>query len=158
MPLWGWVLVFWVFFSILTTLGVVVYGETEYYLGWFKIISLAVCFFISFLVNVGAFGNGYIGFRYWTPPEGKFTRYHPWYSSLTSQARSWTGLMDLVKCSLWQLHTTSEQRSSRLRLERPKTLENPSQMYAMRWCSCTRIKINFCRESTLSFTEFYLSI
>ncbi|KAN0090016.1 putative arginine permease [Hyaloscypha variabilis] len=70
MPLYGWVIVFWVFFSILTALGVVVYGEIEYYLGWFKIISLAVCFFISFLVNVGAFGNGYIGFRYWNPPEG----------------------------------------------------------------------------------------
>ncbi|RDW88403.1 hypothetical protein BP6252_00435 [Coleophoma cylindrospora] len=70
MPLYGWVIVFFVFFSILTTLGVVVYGELEYYLGWFKIIALAVCFFISFLVNVGAFGNGYIGFRYWTPPVG----------------------------------------------------------------------------------------
>lgn len=70
MPLYGWVIVFWVFFSILTTFGVVVYGEIEYYLGWFKIISFAVCFFISFLVNVGAFGNGYIGFRYWNPPEG----------------------------------------------------------------------------------------
>ncbi|CZR59981.1 related to amino acid transporters [Phialocephala subalpina] len=70
MPMWAWVLIFWGFFSVLSTLGIVVYGELEYYLGWFKIISLAVCFFISFLVNVGAFGNGYIGFRYWTPPEG----------------------------------------------------------------------------------------
>ena len=62
--MWAWVLIFWGFFSVLSTLGIVVYGELEYYLGWFKIISLAVCFFISFLVNVGAFGNGYIGFRY----------------------------------------------------------------------------------------------
>jgi amino acid transporter len=70
MPLWGWVLVFWVFFSILTTLGVVAYGEIEYHLGWFKIGSLAVCFFLSILVNVGAFGNDYIGFSYWKPPQG----------------------------------------------------------------------------------------
>lgn len=70
MPLWGWVLVFWVFFSILTTLGVVAYGEIEYYLGWFKIASLAICFFLSILVDVGAFGNGYIGFRYWGSPTG----------------------------------------------------------------------------------------
>jgi amino acid transporter len=68
MPSWGWALVFWGFFSILTTLGVVVYGELEYYMGWFKILSLALCFFLSFLVNVGAFGNGYIGFRYWKTP------------------------------------------------------------------------------------------
>ncbi len=70
MPLWGWTIVFWVFFSILTTLGVVVYGEIEYYLGWFKILSLTLCFFLSILVNVGAFGNGYIGFKYWGRPTG----------------------------------------------------------------------------------------
>lgn len=70
MPLYAWVIVFWVFFSFLSTLGVAIYGELEFYLGWFKIGSLAVCFFLSFLVNVGGFGNGYIGFRYWTPPQG----------------------------------------------------------------------------------------
>ncbi|KAF2100057.1 AAT family amino acid transporter, variant [Rhizodiscina lignyota] len=70
MPMYGWVLVFWVFFMIITTLGVVVYGEIEYYMGWFKIISLAVCFFISILVDAGAFGNGYIGFKYWGHPTG----------------------------------------------------------------------------------------
>jgi amino acid transporter len=77
MPMWAWVLVFWVFFSFITTLGVVTYGEIEYYLGWFKIISLAACFFISILVNVGAFGNGYIGFRYWTSPNGKQVQFYP---------------------------------------------------------------------------------
>jgi len=71
MPLYAWVLIFWVFFSILTTLGVVAYGEVEYYLGYFKIFSLALCFFLSLLVNVGAFGNGYIGFRYWRHPTGE---------------------------------------------------------------------------------------
>jgi len=70
MPMWGWTLVFWVFFSILTTLGVVVYGEIEYYMGWFKILSLFLCFFLSILVNVGAFGNPYIGFKYWGRPTG----------------------------------------------------------------------------------------
>ncbi|RMZ85041.1 hypothetical protein DV738_g5, partial [Chaetothyriales sp. CBS 135597] len=70
MPSWAWVIVFAVFFSILTTRGVVVYGEVEYYLGWFKIFSLFICFFLSLLVNVGAFGNGYIGFKYWKEPTG----------------------------------------------------------------------------------------
>ncbi|KUI71115.1 hypothetical protein VM1G_07281 [Cytospora mali] len=69
-PLWGWILVFWVFFSCLTTLGVHIYGELEFYLGWFKIGALALCFFLSFLYNVGAFGTGYIGFRYWGAPYG----------------------------------------------------------------------------------------
>ncbi len=69
--MWAWTLIFWGFFSVLSTLGVVVYGELEYYLGWFKIVSMGVCFFISILVNVGAFKGGYIGFRYWTAPTGK---------------------------------------------------------------------------------------
>ena len=70
MPLWGWTVVFLVLFSVMTTVGVGVYGEMEFWLGWFKLISLGVCFFLSLLVNVGAFGNGYIGFKYWTPPQG----------------------------------------------------------------------------------------
>ena len=65
--MWAWVIVFWGFFSVLSTLGIVAYGEVEFYLGWFKICSLVICIFISFLVNVGAFGTGYIGFWYWTP-------------------------------------------------------------------------------------------
>ncbi|RMD44829.1 hypothetical protein DV735_g425, partial [Chaetothyriales sp. CBS 134920] len=72
MPEWAWVLVFAVFFSILTTRGVVVYGEIEYYLGWFKIFSLLLCYFLSLLVNVGGFGNGYIGFKYWGHPTGYY--------------------------------------------------------------------------------------
>lgn len=71
MPLYAWTLVFLVLFCVMTTVGVSLYGEIEFWLGWFKLISLGVCMFISLLVNVGAFGNGYIGFRYWTPPTGK---------------------------------------------------------------------------------------
>lgn len=59
------------FFSIVTTLGVNAYGEIEYYFGMFKFISLIVLFFIAILADVGAFGNGYVGFRYWREPYGK---------------------------------------------------------------------------------------
>ncbi|ROV90229.1 hypothetical protein VMCG_10244 [Cytospora schulzeri] len=75
-PFWGWILVFWIFFSFLTTLGVHIYGELEFYLGWFKICALALCFFLSLLYNVGAFGTGYIGFRYWGAPYGKEAKPH----------------------------------------------------------------------------------
>lgn len=70
MPLWAWVLVFFAFFLCMTTVGVRIYGEIEFYLGWFKIASLGLCFLLSILYNVGAFGTGYIGFRYWGPPYG----------------------------------------------------------------------------------------
>ncbi|KAJ5935420.1 hypothetical protein N7466_004967 [Penicillium verhagenii] len=69
-PTWAWYIIFFVFFSALTTLGVNFYGETEYYFGMFKFLSLVVLFFISILADVGAFGNGYVGFRYWTEPYG----------------------------------------------------------------------------------------
>lgn len=70
MPSWAWYLIFWVVYNVITTLGVHVYGELEYVFGMFKFCALIVLFFISILANVGAFGNGYIGFRYWTPPNG----------------------------------------------------------------------------------------
>ncbi|KAK7432955.1 hypothetical protein QQZ08_000426 [Neonectria magnoliae] len=70
MPSWAWFLVFWVVYNLITTLGVRVYGELEYIFGMFKFCALIVLFFIAILANVGAFGNGYVGFRYWTPPNG----------------------------------------------------------------------------------------
>lgn len=73
-PVWAWYILFFVFFSILTTLGVNFYGETEYYFGMFKFLSLIVLFFISILADTGAFGNGYVGFRYWKEPYGEYSR------------------------------------------------------------------------------------
>ncbi|KAJ5351250.1 hypothetical protein N7452_000224 [Penicillium brevicompactum] len=69
-PVWAWYILFFVFFSLLTTLGVNFYGETEYYFGMFKFFSLVVLFFISILADTGAFGNGYVGFKYWKEPYG----------------------------------------------------------------------------------------
>ena len=69
-PSWAWCILFWAFFSVMTTLGVKVYGELEYIFGMFKFLSLVVLFFISILANVGAFGIGYVGFRYWNAPIG----------------------------------------------------------------------------------------
>ncbi|KAJ5520828.1 hypothetical protein N7463_001281 [Penicillium fimorum] len=69
-PVWAWYILFFVFFSILTTLGVNFYGETEYYFGMFKFLSLIVLFCISILADTGAFGNGYVGFEYWKEPYG----------------------------------------------------------------------------------------
>jgi amino acid transporter len=54
----------------ITTLGVGAYGEIEYFFGMFKFCALIVLFFVSILADVGAFGNGYLGFHYWSPPDG----------------------------------------------------------------------------------------
>ncbi|KIX95941.1 uncharacterized protein Z520_08196 [Fonsecaea multimorphosa CBS 102226] len=69
-PSYGWALIFWVVFSVVTLLGVNVYGELEYYFGMFKFLSLIILFVLSIVADVGGFGGGYIGFRYWTKPTG----------------------------------------------------------------------------------------
>lgn len=69
-PVWAWYIIFWAVFSVITTLGVGFYGEIEYFFGMFKFVSLVVLFFISILANTGAFGKGYVGFRYWKEPYG----------------------------------------------------------------------------------------
>lgn len=51
-------------------MGVSIYGELEYFFGMFKFIALAVLFFLAILANVGAFGGGYVGFKYWGAPTG----------------------------------------------------------------------------------------
>lgn len=70
-PQFAWALIFWFVFSIMTMLGVNVYGELEYFFGMFKFGSLIVLFLLSIVANVGGFGGGYVGFRYWTKPYGK---------------------------------------------------------------------------------------
>lgn len=71
-PSYAWALIFWVVFSVITLLGVGVYGELEYYFGMFKFLSLIILFILSIVANVGGFGGDYIGFRYWTKPDGCF--------------------------------------------------------------------------------------
>ncbi|OQU97069.1 hypothetical protein CLAIMM_03070 [Cladophialophora immunda] len=70
MPSYAWALIFWAVFSVVTLLGVNVYGELEYFFGMFKFLSLIILFILSIVADVGGFGGGYIGFRYWTKPTG----------------------------------------------------------------------------------------
>ncbi|OAP62384.1 hypothetical protein AYL99_04587 [Fonsecaea erecta] len=69
-PSYAWALIFWAVFSVVTLLGVNVYGELEYFFGMFKFLSLIILFILSIVADVGGFGGGYIGFRYWTKPTG----------------------------------------------------------------------------------------
>ncbi|KAL2429102.1 putative amino-acid permease [Exophiala dermatitidis] len=69
-PSYGWALIFWAVFSVITLLGVNVYGELEYFFGMFKFLSLIILFILSIVANVGGFGGDYVGFRYWRKPDG----------------------------------------------------------------------------------------
>ncbi|KAI9933559.1 hypothetical protein ASPWEDRAFT_61416 [Aspergillus wentii DTO 134E9] len=67
-PQWAWILIFWVLFLGLSNLGVLAYGEMEFWLSLIKIIALFVFFILAICISAGAIGPGTIGFRYWNDP------------------------------------------------------------------------------------------
>ncbi|KAI1158279.1 amino acid permease/ SLC12A domain-containing protein [Nemania serpens] len=67
-PSYGWILLFWALFQGTSLLGVVVYGEMEFWLAAWKLFTVLGGFLVAILVNTGAIGGEYIGFRYWRDP------------------------------------------------------------------------------------------
>jgi len=67
-PGYGWILIAWSFFQCLALLGVVVYGEVEFWLSTWKFFCVVCGFLVAILINTGAIGGEYIGFRYWRDP------------------------------------------------------------------------------------------
>ncbi|OJD12904.1 hypothetical protein AJ78_06568 [Emergomyces pasteurianus Ep9510] len=67
-PQWAWILIFWVLFLILSNLGVLAYGELEFWLSLIKVISLAVFFILAIFISSGKIGGRVIGFKYWNNP------------------------------------------------------------------------------------------
>lgn len=67
-PSYGWILIFWTIFQGTSLLGIVVYGEMEFWLSVWKLFTVIGGFLVAILVNTGAIGGEYIGFRYWRDP------------------------------------------------------------------------------------------
>ncbi|KAJ5624829.1 hypothetical protein N7510_001138 [Penicillium lagena] len=67
-PQWGWILIFWVLFLCLSNLGVLAYGEMEFWLSLIKVLSLIVFFILAICISAGAIGPRKIGFAYWHDP------------------------------------------------------------------------------------------
>uniref|UniRef100_A0A060SXU2 ARAD1A11946p n=1 Tax=Blastobotrys adeninivorans TaxID=409370 RepID=A0A060SXU2_BLAAD len=69
-PLWGYFLIFWFFFLGFQLLGVVAFGEAEFWLALFKILGLLAYFLFSIVyVSGGLIGQDHaIGFQYWHDP------------------------------------------------------------------------------------------
>ncbi|KAI0382181.1 amino acid permease/ SLC12A domain-containing protein [Hypomontagnella monticulosa] len=67
-PAWAWILIFWAGFQCTSLLGIVVYGEMEFWLACWKLVCVVGGFLVAILVNTGAIGGEYIGFRYWRDP------------------------------------------------------------------------------------------
>jgi amino acid transporter len=67
-PSYGWVLLWWGCYQVTTFFGVVVWGEMEFYFSCWKLICILGGFIAAILLNTGAVGGEYIGFRYWRDP------------------------------------------------------------------------------------------
>ena len=67
-PLYGWVLMWWAFYQFTTLLGIVVWGEMEFWFALWKLTCILGGFLAAILINTGAIGGHYIGFWYWTHP------------------------------------------------------------------------------------------
>ena len=67
-PLYGWVLMWWAFYQCTTLLGIVVWGEMEFWLALWKLTCILGGFLVAILINTGAIGGQYIGFWYWSHP------------------------------------------------------------------------------------------
>lgn len=68
LPTYAWILIAWAFFQCTSLLGVVVYGEMEFWLASWKLLCVLGGFLIAILINTGAIGGDYIGFRFWKTP------------------------------------------------------------------------------------------
>ncbi|KAK2808507.1 hypothetical protein FQN50_004716 [Emmonsiellopsis sp. PD_5] len=67
-PQWAWILIFWVIFLVLSNLGILAYGEVEFWLSLIKVISLTVFFILAICISSGGIGDEVIGFKYWDKP------------------------------------------------------------------------------------------
>lgn len=69
-PTGAWIAIFWVIFMGTSLLGVLAYGEVEFWLATIKVIGIVVFFILSIVINVGGAGGnaGYIGFRFFKDP------------------------------------------------------------------------------------------
>jgi amino acid transporter len=67
-PQWAWIIIFWVIFISLSMLGVLAYGEVEFWLSLIKVISISVFFILAIAISAGGIGPQKIGFKYWHDP------------------------------------------------------------------------------------------
>lgn len=67
-PQWAWIIMFWVLFISMSMLGVLAYGEVEFWLSLIKVISISIFFILAIAISSGGIGPQKIGFKYWNDP------------------------------------------------------------------------------------------
>ncbi|CAF3056995.1 unnamed protein product [Rotaria sp. Silwood2] len=67
-PQWAWIVICWFIFLAISLVGVLVYGEIEFWLSLVKIFVIVVYFVLAVLIDTGVIGGTYIGMQYWRNP------------------------------------------------------------------------------------------
>ncbi|CAF9927360.1 MAG: hypothetical protein HETSPECPRED_006565 [Heterodermia speciosa] len=67
-PQWAWILIFWFIFLGLSMVGILAYGEIEFWLSLVKVISITIFFVVAIVISSGGIGGQKIGFKYWHDP------------------------------------------------------------------------------------------
>jgi len=68
-PVWGWFLILWTIFTGFQLLGIVAFGEAEFWLALFKLIGLVAFYIFSIVYVAGGIPNRpAFGFLYWSDP------------------------------------------------------------------------------------------
>ncbi|KAJ1325779.1 General amino acid permease AGP3 [Microdochium nivale] len=68
-PVWGWFLILWTIFTGFQFLGIVAFGEAEFWLALFKLLGLVAFYIFSIVYVAGGIPNRpAFGFLYWHDP------------------------------------------------------------------------------------------
>jgi amino acid transporter len=102
-PIWGWILIFFVVITIANFVPVRYYGEIEFWVALIKVIAIIGFIIYALCMVCGAGITGPVGFRYWRNPgpwgEGaglvsntNTDRFLGWVSSLINAAFTYQGV------------------------------------------------------------------
>ncbi|KAJ5410877.1 uncharacterized protein N7487_005236 [Penicillium crustosum] len=95
-PQWGWILIFWVMFLTLSNLGILAYGEMEFWLSLIKVLALIVFFILAIIISAGGIGPRATGFKYWHSPGHLQIQSMAWRKPLLLPAHCMLGLKCMV--------------------------------------------------------------
>ncbi|QPC70570.1 hypothetical protein HYE68_001322 [Fusarium pseudograminearum] len=95
-----WITTLIVLVACINLFAVSVYGEVKFYFAGIKVIAIVGLILLAFLIDVGATGQGRIGFRYWKNPgamkeyvaTGGLGRFLGFFSTLVNAAFSFGGI------------------------------------------------------------------
>lgn len=96
-PLWAWILIFWVILTASNMFPVKYYGEVEFWVACVKVIAIVGFLIYALCMVCGAGKTGPIGFRYWRNPgpwgPGKTPtkRFSHWVDSLINAIFTYQG-------------------------------------------------------------------